>query len=72
MASEAETAARSITNPSGQAYALAAVAGALAAWGDTRNVRRVASAACALGPWTTALGPVLSLEPSAVKVLTDL
>jgi hypothetical protein len=31
----------------------------------------VASVACAVGRWTMALVPVLSLEPSAVRVLTD-
>ena len=63
--------ARSIPDPGRQAQALAA-AEALAARGDTRQGRHVASAACAVGRWTTVLGLVLSLEPSAVRVLTDL
>ena len=69
---QAETVARSITNPGRQAQALTAVAGALAARGDTRQAHRVASAACAVGQWTTVLELVLSLEPSALRVLTDL
>ena len=72
VAARAETAARSITDPYQRAQALAAVAEALAARGDTRQARHVASAACAVGRWTTVLGLVLSLEPSAVRVLTDL
>ena len=40
--------------------------------GDTRQARHVASAACAVVRWTTVLGLVLSLEPSAIRVLTDL
>ena len=48
------------------------VAEALAARGDTVQARHVASAACAVGQWTMVLGLVLSLEPSAVMVLTDL
>ena len=69
---QAETVARSITNPGRQAQAQTAVAGALAARGDTRQAHRVASAACAVGQWTTVLELVLSLEPSALRVLTDL
>jgi hypothetical protein len=69
---QAETVARSITNPYWQARALAAVAKALAARGDTRRAYHVASAACAVGQWTTVLELVLSLEPSALRVLTDL
>jgi hypothetical protein len=69
---QAATVALSITDPDRQAQALAAVAGALTARGDTRQARHVASAACAIGRWTTVLGLVLSLEPSAVRVLTDL
>jgi len=46
---QAETMARSITNPYAQAEALAAVAKALMAWGDRRQARLVASAACAIG-----------------------
>ena len=69
---QAETMARSITNPYAQAEALAAVAKALMAWGDRRQARLVASAACAIGYWTTVLEVVLSLEPSALRVLADL
>ena len=60
--------------PDGQARAraLAEVAGALAAKGDTRQAHHMASAACAVGQWTTVLELVLSLEPSALRVLTDL
>jgi hypothetical protein len=43
---------------------------ASAARGETRQARYVASVACAVGRWTMALVPVLSLEPSAVRVLT--
>jgi hypothetical protein len=69
---QAETVARSITNPEEQADALADVVKALVASGDTRHAGHVASAACAVGHWTTVLGLVLSLEPSAVRMLTDL
>jgi hypothetical protein len=64
--------ARSITDPERQAQALAAVAKELAAREDTRQARHVASVACAVGRWTTVLGLVLSLEPSALRVLADL
>ena len=66
----AETVAYFITDPGGQARA--AVAAALAARGDIRQAHHLASAACAVGQWTTVLELVLSLEPSAVAVLTDL
>ena len=69
---QAETIARSITDPHRQAQALAAVAKALVAWGDRRQARLVASAACAIGYWTIVLEVVLSLEPSALRVLADL
>ena len=69
---QAETIARSITDPRRQAQALAAVAKALMAWGDKRQARLVASAACAIEYWTTVLEVVLSLEPSALRVLADL
>ena len=69
---QAETVARSITGPEEQVQALAAVARALVARGDTRQARHVASTACAVGQWTTVLELVLSLEPSALRVLTDL
>ena len=49
-----------------------AVAGALVARGDTRQAHHVTSAACAVGQWTTLLELVLSLEPSALRVLADL
>ncbi len=68
---QAAAMARSITNPDGLARALAAVAEALAVRGDMRQACHVASAACVIGRWTTTLGLVLSLEPSAVGVLTD-
>jgi hypothetical protein len=45
------------------------VAEALAVTGNTRQARHVASAACALGRWTTVLRVVLSLEPSAVRMV---
>jgi hypothetical protein len=63
--------ARSITNPDRHAQTLATVAEALAARGETRQARHVASVACAVGWWTIALMPVLSLEPPAIRVLTD-
>jgi hypothetical protein len=66
----AATVARSITNPDRQAPTLATVAEALAARGETRQARHMASVACAVGRWTMALVPVLSPEPSAVRVLT--
>ena len=69
---QAETVARSITDPDEQEQALMAVAKGLMAWGDTRQAHLVASAACAVGRWTTVLELVLSLEPSALRVLTDL
>ena len=69
---QAETVARSITDPHGQANALAAVAKASVARGDMRRAHHVASAACAVGQWTTLLELVLSLEPSAARMLIDL
>jgi hypothetical protein len=63
--------ARAITDPDRQAQALTAVAEALMARGNTRQARYVASAACTVGRWTTVLGLVLLLKPSAVRVLTD-
>jgi hypothetical protein len=45
---------------------------ALVARGDTRPAHHVASVECAVGQWTKALGLMLSLEPSTVRVLTDL
>ena len=67
---QAEALARSITNPDRQTQALTAMAKALVARGETRQAHHVASAACAVGQWTKVLGLVLSLEPSAVRVLT--
>jgi hypothetical protein len=65
------TVARSNTSPDRQAQTLATVAEALAARGETRQARHVASVAYAVGRWPMALMPVLSLEPSAVRVPTD-
>ena len=72
MASQAETVARSITDPDRQVQALVAVAKALVAMGDPKRARHVVSVACAVGSWTTALELVLLLEPSALRVLTNL
>lgn len=49
--------------PDQLASALAAIARALAAKGDTRNARHMVAAAGALGRWTTVLAVVLALEP---------
>ena len=62
---------RSITNPDRQAQTLATVTEALAAKGETKQARHMASEARAFGRRIMALVPVLSLEPSAVRVLTD-
>jgi HEAT repeat protein len=67
---QAAAVARSITDPDSRA--LAAVAEALAARGDTRQARHLASAACTVGRWTSVLGLVLLLEPSAVRAFIDL
>jgi tetratricopeptide (TPR) repeat protein len=69
---QAAAVATSINPPYWQVRALVEAAEALAARGDTRQARHAASAACAVGRWTMALGLVLSLEPSAVRVHTDL
>jgi hypothetical protein len=69
---QAETAADSITDPGEQAQALTEVAKALAARGDTRQAHHAASAACAVGQWPAVLELVLSLEPLALRLLTDL
>ena len=37
-----------------------------------RQAHHVAAMACAVGQWTTVLDLVLSLEPSVLRVLTDL
>ena len=71
MAAQAETMARSITDPGWQVDALAEVGRVLVARGDTRRAQHVASAACAVGSWTKVLGLVLSLESSAARVLTE-
>jgi len=71
LADEAETVARSI-DPDQREQTMTAVAETLAARGDTRQARHVASVACTVARWTTVLGLVLSLEPSAVGVVTDL
>ena len=68
---QAAAVARSITDPDRQAEAAVAMADALKVRGNTRQARHVASAACTVGRWTTVLGLVLSLEPSAVRVLTE-
>ena len=69
---QAATVARSITASETQAQALTVVAKTLAARGNTRQARHVASVACAVGRWTTVLELVLSLEPSALRVLAEL
>jgi C4-dicarboxylate-specific signal transduction histidine kinase len=69
---QAATVAHSITDPDRQVQALTEVAKALMARGDTRQAHQAASAACTVGRWTTVLELVLSLEPSALRVLTDL
>jgi hypothetical protein len=68
---QAETVAGSITDPGWQVDALAEVGRVLVGRGDTRRAQHVASAACAVGRWTKVLGLVLSLESSAVRVLTE-
>jgi Flp pilus assembly protein TadD len=69
---QAATVARSIADPDRQVQALAAVAEAMAARGDYTQACHVASEACAVGRWTMVLGLVLSLEPLAIRILTDL
>ena len=69
---QGEIVARSITDLNEQTQALIAVAKALVARGDTRHAHHVVAAACAVGQWTTVLDLVLSLQPSALRVLTDL
>ena len=63
--------ARSITDPGWKVDALAEVGGVLVARGDTKRAQHLASAACAVGRWIKVLGLVLSLEPSAARVLTE-
>ena len=69
---QAANLARSVTDANGQARALIKVAEVLVAREAAGQARRVASAACAAGRWTAVLGLVLSLEPSAIRALTDL
>jgi predicted metal-dependent hydrolase len=65
----AEAVARTITDPNRQADALAQVANELARAGETRSAARLAAAICAVGHWTSAVGPVLQLAPSAYTQL---
>jgi hypothetical protein len=58
--------ARAIAGPQWQAKALARVAVILAKGADAGIARRAAGLACAVGTWTTALHPLLLLEPSAL------
>jgi hypothetical protein len=58
--------ARAIAGPQWQAKALARVAVILAKGADAGTARRAAGLACAVGTWTTALHPLLLLEPSAL------
>jgi hypothetical protein len=67
---QAVAAAHSIVDPDGQARTLVAVAGALEANGDTTQARHVAVMACAVGQWTIPLNLVMTLDPSAVTVIT--
>jgi hypothetical protein len=69
---QAAAAACSITSLDRCAHALVAVADALMAREDMSQALHVAPMACAVGRWTTVLRLVLSLEPSAARVLTDL
>ena len=59
-------------HPDRQAEALAAVAVALAQAGLVGQAAHAAVLACAVGRWTMLLGPVLSLQPSAIVVVADL
>jgi hypothetical protein len=58
-----------MTSPDSQAIALAQIADALARAGEARLASRVAAAACAVGPWTIAVRPVLLLVPQAYTAL---
>ncbi len=69
---QAEATARTITEPSWQAEALAQLAETLAKAGDSSFASRVAASACAVGRWTTAVRPVLILEPSASAAMEHL
>jgi tetratricopeptide (TPR) repeat protein len=68
-AARAETAARSITDPYWQARALSEIAEALAKAGEAGAASRVAAAACAVGPWTTAIRPGFLVAPSTYTTL---
>ena len=72
---QAEAVARSITDPYQQAQALQAVAAALARDGrhdHLEQARRLAAAACVAGSWTTALLPLMVIEPSSIEVIVSL
>ena len=66
---QAESIARSIADQGLRASALSQIAATLARAGDARSASRVAAATCAVGPWTTAVRPVLLLVPSAFTAL---
>ena len=67
---QAEATARCVPDSYLQADALAQIATSLAQAGDAHSASRVAAATCAVGPWTTAVRPVLLLMPSAFIPLT--
>lgn len=67
-----ETMARSITDPDRQTQALAAMAMALVARGDTRQAHHVGLSGLRGRTVDQDAGLVLSLEPSAITVLTGL
>lgn len=67
---QAEATARCVPDSYLQADALAQVATSLVQAGDAHSASRVAAATCAVGPWTTAVRPVLLLMPSAFISLT--
>ena len=66
---EAEFLALTIASPNSQADALCLIADALTQVGDTRSAGRLAATVCVIGGWTTAVGPVFKLEPSAYVAL---
>jgi hypothetical protein len=61
--------AGSISSPVWRGSALAHVAEALAQAGDAGPAARAAAVVCAVGRWTSAVGPVLLLAPSAYPSL---
>jgi hypothetical protein len=61
--------ARSISDPWEQTRVLAEVATALIQAGETHSASCLAPAACAAGPWTAAIRPVLLVVPSAFTAL---